>query len=65
MSNNVKLNKTGFLASMYEKLYHNKGIRKISKGDDIVIPEKFIYEFMHDLGILIEQSIQENSTLDK
>ena len=49
---------------MYHKLYGLQAVKKISEGDDIVIPEDRLYEFLHDLGVLVEDAFKENTTLE-
>lgn len=64
MSNNASFNKKNFLISLYRKLYFHPSIVKISDGENIIIPEDNLYEFLHDLNILIEECFDENTTLD-
>jgi len=66
MSNNVKLNKKGFLDSLYEKMYMHPGIKKITDGQgNIIVPQERFVEFLHDLGVLIDECVKDNCTLDK
>lgn len=64
MSNNIRIDKQGFLESLYDKLFTNKNVLKVSDGVHIVVPEERIFEFLHDLGVLVEESFKENATLD-
>ncbi len=64
MSSNARFNKRGFLNSLYNKLYLHPSIVKVSDGDDIIIPKDKIYEFLHDLEVLVENAFKENTTLE-
>lgn len=64
MSSNARFDKKGFLISLYHKLYSHPSVVKVSDGEDIVIPTDKIYEFLHDLGVLVEESFMENTTLE-
>lgn len=64
MSSEALFDKRGFLISLYQKLYTHPSVLKVSDGDNIVIPDDRIYEFLHDLGVLVEESFMENTTLE-
>ncbi len=64
MSSSARFDKKGFFISLYHKLYSHPSIVKVSEGHDIVIPKDKLYEFLHDLGVLVEESFKENTTLE-
>jgi len=63
--NVVRISKKNLLASLYEKLYCHSGIMAISDGDDMIIPGDRFHEFIHDLGLLVEEALKESMSLDK
>jgi len=62
---NIRVSKKALLASLYEKLYRHTGILEVSDGDDIVIPGDRFHEFIHDLGVLVEEALKESTRLDE
>ena len=61
---NVIVNKREFLAALYEILYFNEKVKKVSNGDTITFPNDRFPDFFHDLGILVKDALIKSSRLE-
>jgi len=61
---NIKINKRDFLLGLHGKLYNHKGILAISDNDIMAVPKDRFYDFLHDLGVLVEEAIKENMSME-
>lgn len=55
----IPISRCKLLKKFIHRLYHQKNVNKICKGDLMIVPISKLNEWMHDMGLILGKSIED------